>query len=79
MSYDDFLCNKKYSVCTLANECVLCTKMLTFLFILHHLCLIQSKFNAYFNFHDFLWPFKYHYLNGPFYFSKNNVEAGSVV
>ena len=54
-------------------------KMLTFfLFILHHLCLIQSKFNAYFNFHYFLRPFNYHYLNVPFYFSKNNVEAGSV-
>ena len=30
MSNNDFLCNKKYSVCTLAKECVLCTKMLTF-------------------------------------------------
>ena len=80
MSIDDFLCNKKYSVCTLAKECVLCTKMLTFLFsFLHHLCIIQSKFNAYFNFHDFLRPFNYHYLNAPFYFSKNNVETCSVV
>ena len=41
--------------------------------------IIQSKLNAYFNFHDFLRPFTYHYLNAPFYFSKNNVEAGSVV
>ena len=78
MSYDDFPCNKKYSVCALAKECVLCTKMLTVLFILHHLCLIQSKVNAYFNCHD-LRPLNYHYLNAPFYFSKNNVEAGSVV
>ena len=79
MSNDDFPCNKKYSVSTLEKECLLGTKMLTFLFILNHLCLIQSKFNAYFNFHDFLRPFSYHYLNAPFYFSKNNVEAGSVV
>ena len=80
MSNDDFLCNKKYSVCTLAKECLLCTKIISLLFDLHHLCLIQSKFNACFNFYDFfLRPFNYHYLNAPFYFSKNNVEAGSVV
>ena len=79
MSNDDFLCNKKYSVFTLEKECVLCTEMLSFLFILHHLCLIQSKFSAYFNFPDFLRPLNYHYLNAPFYFLKNNVEAGSVV
>ena len=79
MSNYDFPCNKKYSVCTLAKECVFSTKMLTFLFILHQLCFIQSKFDAYFNFHDFFRPFNYHYLNVPFYFSKNNVEAGSVV
>ena len=45
MSNDAFLGNKKYprkSRCTLHIN-------INFL-ILHHLCLIQSKFNAYFNF-----------------------------
>ena len=35
--------------------------------------IIQSKLNAYFNFHDFLRPFNYHYLNAPFYFSKKKL------
>ena len=38
--------------------------------ILHHLCLIQSKNNACFNFLNFLQPYNYHYLNVLFYFSK---------
>ena len=59
---------------TLAKVGVLC------FLILHHLCLIQSKINAYFNFLNFLQPYNYHYLNVLFYFSKkNNEEAGSVV
>ena len=49
MSNDDFLCNKKNSVCTLAKECVLCTKMLTFLFILHHLCLCANSYRRLLN------------------------------
>ena len=75
MSKDAFLGNKKYprkSMCTLHIN-------VTFL-ILHHLCLIQSKFNAYFNFLNFLQHYNYHYLNVLFCFSKNNNEkAGSVV
>ena len=75
MSNDAFLGNKKYprkSMCTLHIN-------VNFL-ILHHLCLIQSKFNAYFNFLNFLQPYNYHYLNVLFYFSKKiNEEAGSVV
>ena len=47
--------------------------------ILHHLYLIQSKFNAYFNFLNFLQPYNYHYLNVLFYLKKNNEVAGSVV
>ena len=50
---------------TLAKVCV----NVNFL-ILHHLCLIQSKFNAYFNFLNFLQPYNYHYLNVLFQFSK---------
>ena len=48
MSNDAFLGNKKYprkSMCTLHIN-------VNFL-ILHHLCLIQSKINAYFNFLNF--------------------------
>ena len=59
--------------------CTLHYYVIFFLFILHHLWLIQSKFNAFYNFHDFLRPFNYHYLNAPFHFSKNNVEADSVL
>ena len=63
MSNDVFLGNKKYprkSRCNLhINVNIL---------ILHHLCLMQSKINAYFN---FLQPYNYHYLNVLFYFSKN--------
>ena len=78
MSNDDFLSNKKKSVPSRKNMhfALLCY---FFLFILHHLWLIQSKFNAFYNFHDFLRPFNYHYLNAPFHFSKNNVEADSVL
>ena len=76
MSNDAFLGNKKYprkSRCTLRIN-------VNFL-ILHHLCLIQSKINAYFNFLNFLQPYNYRYLNVLFYFSKkkNNEEAGSIV
>ena len=78
MSNDDFLCNKKYAVCTLAKECVLCSKMLTFDFFAPFVP-YTIKIQCIFNFHDFLRPFNYHYLNAQFYFSKNNVEAGSVV
>ena len=65
MSNDAFLGNKKYprkSRCTLHIN-------VNFL-SLHHLCLIQSKFNAYFNFLNFLQPYNYHYYNVLFYFSK---------
>ena len=75
MNINDFPRNMKYSICTLAKECEIFTKMLTFLFMLHHLCLIQSKVNAYFNFHDFLRPFNYYYLNAPFYFSKKQCRS----
>ena len=76
MSNDAFLGNKKYprkSRCTLHIN-------VNFL-ILHHLCLIQSKINAFFNFLNFLQPYNQHYLNVLFYFSKknDNEEAGSVV
>ena len=41
---------------------------------------IFTKFNAYFNFLNFLQPYNHHYLNVLLYFSKkNNEEAGSVV
>ena len=76
MSNDAFLGNKKYPR---KSRCTLHIKV-NFL-ILHHLCLIQSKINAYFNCLNFLQPYNYHYLNVLFYFSKkkNNEEAGSVV
>ena len=54
MNKDAFLGNKKYprkSRCTLHIN-------VNFL-ILHHLCLIQSKINAYFNFLNFLQPYNY--------------------
>ena len=65
MSNDAFLGSKKYprkSMCALHIN-------VSFL-ILHHLFLIQTKFNAYFNFLNFLQPYNYRYLNVPFYFSK---------
>ena len=65
MSNDAFLGSKKYprkSMCTLHIN-------VNFL-ILHHLCLIQSKFNAYFIFLNDLQHYNYHYLNVLFYFSK---------
>ena len=75
MSNDAFLGNKKYprkSMCTLHIN-------VNFL-SLHHLCLIQSKFNAYFNFLNFLQPYYYHTIMYYFIFQKkNNEEAGSVV
>ena len=69
MSNDDFLCNKKYSVCTLAKECVLCTKMLTFFYLFCTICALYNQ-NSMHNRHDFLRPFNNHYLNAPFYFSN---------
>ena len=77
MSNDDFLCNKKYSVRTVAKECVLCTKMLTFFIYFAPFVAYTIKIQCIF--YDFLRPFNYHYLNAPFYVSKNNVEADSVV
>ena len=65
MSNDAFLGNKKYprkSRCSLHIN-------VSFL-IFHHLCLMQLKINAYFNFVNFLQPYNYHYLNVLFYFSK---------
>ena len=65
MSNDAFLGNKKYprkSRCNLHIN-------VNFL-NLHHLCLMQSKINAYINFLKFLQPYNYHYLNVLFYFSK---------
>ena len=65
MSNDAFLGNKKYprkNMCTLHIN-------VNFL-SLQHLCLTQSKFNAYFNFLNFLQPYSYHYYNVLFYFSK---------
>ena len=65
MSNDAFLGNEKYP------RKSRCTLHINFNFlILHHLCLIQSKINAYFNFLNFLQPYNYHYLNVLFYFSK---------
>ena len=63
-----FLGNKKYprkSRCTLHIN-------VNFL-ILHHLCLIQPKIKAYFNFLNFLQPYNYHDLNVLFYFSKKKI------
>ena len=65
MSNDAFLGNKKYPLKSM------CTLHINFNFlILHHLCLIQSKFNARFNFLNFLQPYNYHYLNVLSFFSK---------
>ena len=76
MSNDAFLGNKKYprkSRCTLhINVNIL---------ILHHLCLIQSKINAYFNFLNFFCSLTIT-ITVMYYFifqKKNNEEEGSVV
>ena len=74
MSNDAFLCNEKYprkSRCTLHIN-------VNFL-ILHHLCLIQSKINAYFNFLIFCSLTITITLMYYFIFQKNNEDAGSVV
>ena len=74
MSNDAFLGNKKYprkSRCTLHIN-------VNFL-ILHHLCLIQSKFNAYFNFSILCSLTISITLMYYFIFQTINEEAGSVV
>ena len=74
MSNDAFLGNKKYprkSMCTLHIN-------VNFL-SLHHLCLIQSKFNAYLIFSIFCSLTITITLMYYFIFQKNTEEAGSVV
>ena len=74
MSNDAFLGNKKYprkSRCTLHIN-------VNFL-ILHHLCLIQSKFNTYFNFSILCSLTITITLMYYFIFQTINEEAGSVV
>ena len=73
MSNDAFLGNKKY------HRKSMCTLHINVNFVLHHLCLIQSKFNAYFNFLNFLQNYTYHYLDVLFYFSKKKIMKKQVL
>ena len=46
MSNNDFLGNKKYSVCTLAKEYVLCTKMF-FFYLFCTICALNNQNSMY--------------------------------